>query len=117
MSNRPKLQHFKPKPSSHNHPSILNPPTHPRPVRQYRLMKVVRPRERLTHREAQVADLLAEGWDPTRAADCLGLSIERLVYFSRRIRRKLKIEGRTDLCLWELGFGLPGRPPKAGKGH
>jgi len=78
-------------------------------------MKLVRPRERLTPREAQVADLLAEGWDPGRAADCLGLSLERLVIFSRRIRRKLKIEGKTDVNLWKLGFGLPGRPPKAGK--
>ena len=39
-----------------------------------------------------------------------GLSLERLVYFSHRIRRKLKIEGRTNLSLWALGVGDP-QPP------
>ena len=111
-SNQTKPPHFKPKLSSFNHLAILNPGTLSKPKRRYRRIKRIRPRERLTAREALVADLLAEGWNPTRAADCLGLSPERLVYFSHRIRRKLEIKGRTDVRLWELGFGDKGRPPK-----
>jgi DNA-binding CsgD family transcriptional regulator len=107
---------IEPKPPGFNLQSlILNHPAHPKQARAYRRLKLVQPHERLNPREAQVADLLAEGWNPGRAADFLGLSLEQLVYFSRRIRRKLGIEGRTDLSLWELGFGDPGRPPKGRK--
>ena len=110
MRKHPKRKGFKPKPT-------LYQPPNSHPARAYRRQKLVRPRERLTPREAQVADLLAEGWDPGRAADCLGLSLERLVYFSRLIRRKLKIEGRTDLSLWALGFGDPRPPESKGTGR
>jgi DNA-binding CsgD family transcriptional regulator len=120
---RPKPQGFKPKPTRPNPPvacknpsaSILNPACRPRPKRLYWRIKRIRPLERLTQRESEVADLLAEGWDPGRAAGLLGISVERLRHHTRRIRRKLEIEGRTRISLWELGFGLPGRPPKPAK--
>lgn len=120
---RPKPQRFKPKPARPDPPasgktpaSILRPACRPRPKRLYWRIKRIRPRESLSQREAEVADLLAEGWGPARAASLLGISVERLAIHARRIRRKLEIEDRTSVRLWELGFGLPGRPPKPGKG-
>ena len=121
---RSKPKGFKPKPARHPPPasgknaqaSNLNPASRPRPQRLYWRIARLQPRERLTRREAEVADLLAEGWDPSRAASLLGISAKRFAHHTRRIRRKLKIEGRTRIRLWQLGFGLPGRPPKPGKG-
>jgi DNA-binding CsgD family transcriptional regulator len=77
----------------------------PKNVRLFKRDMPVDPRERLSLREAQIADMLAEGWSPRLIASSMGVSYEATNHYLKRIRRKLWVKGDLGEALWRMGFG------------
>ena len=57
---------------------------------------------RLSRREFQVLNLLAEGNSPTKIAELLGLSIKTISTYKRHILNKLEINSTTELIRYCL---------------
>jgi DNA-binding CsgD family transcriptional regulator len=77
----------------------------PKNVRFFKRNKPLVPRRRLSRREAQIADMLAEGMSPPLIASSMGVSYDATQKYIREIRRKLRIKGDLGAELWILGFG------------
>jgi len=77
----------------------------PKNVRFFKRNMPVDPRERLTLREGQIADMLAEGWSPPLIASSMGISYEATNHYCKKIRRKLWLKGDLGEELWRIGFG------------
>ena len=77
----------------------------PKNVRFFKRNMPVDPRERLSMREGQIADMLAEGWSPPLIASSMGISYEATNNYCKKIRRKLWLKGDLGEELWRIGFG------------
>jgi len=60
------------------------------------------PNEKLTHREKQVAALVAEGLSNAAIAERLGISVETIKDYMQGCLRKLKFTNRTELAIWHV---------------
>lgn len=77
----------------------------PKNVNFLKRKKPFDPRERLTLREIQVADMLAEGLSARLISSSMGIAPKATKRYIQSIRRKLWIQGELSETLWEMGFG------------
>ena len=65
----------------------------------------------LTSRERQVVELLCQGYDNSTIAGHLGISVETVRFFLKRVYSKLAVNSRTQAVIKFL------QPPEPAGGH
>ena len=69
-------------------------------------MPSVRGLDKLSRREREVLDLLAQGFAQREVGERLGLSIKTVETYRARLREKLGINSRSDLVRYAIEAGL-----------
>ena len=88
--------------------SVFSPPIARALMRQLRLLDDVR-LPQLTAREVEVLELLARGWDNTRIAEALYLSVGTVKHHISSILVKLDVDNRIQAAVRAVQQGLIGR--------
>jgi DNA-binding NarL/FixJ family response regulator len=88
--------------------AVFSPPIARALMRQLRLLGDVR-LPQLTARELEVLELLARGWDNTRIAEALYLSVGTVKHHISSILAKLDVDNRIQAAVRAVQQGLVGR--------